>query len=238
MEAKEKQKNWSEEYERTDWQVEGEEMFRLNNVRCQDIIQVKELNIKSGETTCVVGESGGGKTTFLKLLNHLVDYDEGTITYQDEDLHSLDAVLLRREVILLPQAPVIFPGTVRDNLLIGLKFSKKDLIDDSRLLEELTKVGLQKTLEVDAEDLSGGEKQRLVLARVMLMKPKVLLLDEPTSALDEETEEKIIAYINDHLLNNAITLVMVTHSKKLAREMGKRIVTLNNGAVTAVEEVA
>ncbi len=213
-------------------------MFRLNNVRYQDIIKVEALYIQEGETTCVVGESGGGKTTFLKLLNHLADYEEGIITYQGEDLYSLDAVLLRREVILLPQVPVIFPGNVRDNLLIGLKFSKKSLVDDSRLLEELVKVGLQKSLDVDAEELSGGEKQRLALARVMLMEPKVLLLDEPTSALDEETEEKITAYINNHILNSSVTLVMVTHSKKLAREMGKKIVTINNGTVTAVEEVA
>ncbi len=212
-------------------------MFRLNNVRCQDIIKVKELYIEEGETTCIVGESGGGKTTFLKLLNHLVDYEEGTITYQDEDLHNLDAVLLRREVVLLPQVPVIFPGTIRNNLLIGLEFSQKDLVGDSRLLEELAKVGLQKSLDVDAEDLSGGEKQRLALARIMLMEPKVLLLDEPTSALDEETGEKITAYINKYLLNSSITLVMVTHSKKLAREMGKKIVTITNGAVTAIEEV-
>lgn len=213
-------------------------MFRLKDVRCQDIIRVEELCIEEGETTFVVGESGGGKTTFLKLLNHLVDYEEGKITYHGEDLSSLDAVLLRREVILLPQVPVIFPGTIRKNLLIGLEFSKKDLVDDSRLLDELAKVGLQKPLGADAEELSGGEKQRLALARVMLMEPKVLLLDEPTSALDEDTEQKITAYISNHLLNSSITLVMVTHSKKLAREMGEKVVTINNGVVTAVEEVA
>lgn len=212
-------------------------MFRLNDVSYKDVIKVKELYIEQGETICVVGESGGGKTSFIKLFNHFVDYDEGTITNQDEDLHSLDPFLLRREVILMPQAPVIFPGTVRDNLLIGLEFSKKGLIGDSRLLDELAKVGLQKPLEVDAEELSGGEKQRLALARVMLMEPKMLLLDEPTSALNEKTEGEITAYINEHLLNSSITLVMVTHSKKLAREMGSKIVTINNGTVTAVEKV-
>lgn len=213
-------------------------MFRLKDVRCQDIIRVEELCIEEGETTFIVGESGGGKTTFLKLLNHLVDYEEGTITYQGEDLHSLDVVLLRREVILLPQVPVIFPGTIRKNLLIGLEFSKKDLVDESRLLDELAKVGVQKSLDADAEDLSGGEKQRLALARVMLMEPKVLLLDEPTSALDEDTEQKITAYISNHLFNSSITLIMVTHSKKLAWDMGEKVVTINNGVVTAVEEVA
>lgn len=213
-------------------------MFKFNQVRYRDIISVDDLTISSNETTCIVGESGSGKTTFLKLLNHMVNYNQGTITYRGEDLKNLDPINLRREVILLPQAPVIFPGTVRDNLLIGLAFSGRKPVDDKRLLEEMKYAGLDKRLDEEAEPLSGGEKQRLALIRVILMEPNVLLLDEPTSALDEGTELSIIEYINNYLKTKDKTLIMVTHSRELAKSMGDRMVNVNKGIVTAVEEVA
>lgn len=213
-------------------------MFKLDQVRYRDIISVDDLTISSNETTCIVGESGSGKTTFLKLLNHMVNYNQGTITYRGEDLKNLDPINLRREVILLPQTPVIFPGTVRDNLLIGLAFSGRKPVDDNRLLEEMKYAGLDKRLDEEAEPLSGGEKQRLALIRVILMEPNVLLLDEPTSALDEGTELSIIEYINNYLKAKDKTLIMVTHSRELAKSMGDRMVNVNKGIVTAVEEVA
>ncbi len=213
-------------------------MFKFNQVRYRDIISVDDLTISSNETTCIVGESGSGKTTFLKLLNHMVNYNQGTITYRGEDLKNLDPINLRREVILLPQAPVIFPGTVRDNLVIGLAFSGRKSVDDNRLLEEMKYAGLDKRLDEEAEPLSGGEKQRLALIRVILMEPNVLLLDEPTSALDEGTELSIIEYINSYLKTKDKTLIMVTHSRELAKSMGDRMVNVNKGIVTAMEEVA
>lgn len=213
-------------------------MFELKNVRYKDFISVTNLTIKANETACIVGESGSGKTTFLKLLNHMVNYNQGTITYCGDDLKNLDAVLLRREVILLPQTPVIFPGSIRENLLIGLIFSGKETASDHRLLEEMKKVGVNKSLDEDAEPLSGGEKQRLALIRVILMEPKVLLLDEPTSALDEASEQHIIDYIKEYLKLKDITLVLVTHSRELAYSIGKIIVTVSKGAVASVEEVA
>lgn len=213
-------------------------MFKLDQVRYRDIISVEDLTINAFETTCIFGESGSGKTTFLKLLNHMVNYNQGTITYRGEDLKNLDPINLRREIILLPQAPVIFPGTVRDNLLIGLAFSGKQPVDDHRLLEEMKNAGLNKSLDEEAEPLSGGEKQRLALIRVILMEPNVLLLDEPTSSLDEGTELNIIEYINNYLKSKEKTLILVTHSRELAKSMGDRMVNVNNGIVTAAEEVA
>jgi putative ABC transport system ATP-binding protein len=216
-----------------------EALFRLNNVRYKNILSIEELSIEKGQTTCIVGESGSGKTTLLKLLNHMIDYNEGTICYMEKELKSLNAVLHRREVILLPQVPVIFPGTVRDNLLIGLAYAEKEPVDDERLLGELKKVGLlHKQLDEEAETLSGGEKQRLALIRIMLMEPEVLLLDEPTSALDDERAEDITAYINDYITNGGKTLVLVTHSKQLADMMGRKIISMKNGSIDSVAEVA
>jgi putative ABC transport system ATP-binding protein len=213
-------------------------LFELTGVRYKNILAIEHLVIESGKTTCIVGESGSGKTTLLKLLNNMINYNEGSITFHGADLKKLDPVEHRRKVIMLPQTPVIFPGSIKDNLLIGLKFAGKNTVTDERLLEELDRVGLLKKLDEEAEKLSGGEKQRLALARVILMEPSVLLLDEPTSALDEGSEENITAYINDYLAGADKTLVMVTHSGQLAQQMADTIVTVCCGEVTASEEAA
>lgn len=211
-------------------------MFHLKNVAYKNIIRVDDLEIKQGEITCIVGESGSGKTTLLKLLNHLVDYNQGEIIYQGKDLKGLDAVMHRRKVILLPQTPVVFPGNIKDNLLAGLIYSGKEIVEDRILQGALKEVGLAKNLDADADKLSGGEKQRLALARVLLMDPEVLLLDEPTSALDEDTETVITEYICSYLEKGNKTIVMVTHSRALAKKLGKMIVTVNNGKIVSVEE--
>jgi len=213
-------------------------MFTLKNVQFKDVLHIEELTIEANKITCIVGESGSGKTTFLKLLNHLINYEHGLIEYKGTDLKELDAVLLRREVILLPQVPVIFPGTVKENLLIGLQFSKKEPPPDQRLLEEMHRMNLFKGLDDNTDTFSGGEKQRLALARVLLMDPEVLLLDEPTSALDDNTVDIVLGHVADYVTENQKTLVMVTHSKPLARTVGEKMITLDNGLVTGVEEVA
>ncbi len=211
-------------------------MFQLINVAYKNIIQVDDLEIKQGEITCIVGESGSGKTTLLKLLNHLVDYKQGEIFYRGKELKGLDAVMHRRQVVLLPQTPVVFPGNIRDNLLVGLIYSDKEIVEGRILLDALKDVGLEKKLEEDADKLSGGEKQRLALARVLLMEPEVLLLDEPTSALDEDTETVITEYICSYLEKGNKTIIMVTHSRALAKKLGKMIVTVNNGKIISIEE--
>ena len=213
-------------------------MFVLNDVRYKNIIKIDHLTIAGGIITCIVGESGSGKTTLLKLLNHMVNYQEGTITYGNKNLKEMDAVLLRREVVMLPQVPVIFPGTVRDNLLLGLHFAKKEALDDEILLQEMEKVGLKKGLDENADKLSGGEKQRLALIRVILMNPRVLLLDEPTSALDEGTENQIIDYINQFLDKGNKSIIMVTHSRELADSLANKQVMVNNGRIINSGEVA
>ncbi len=213
-------------------------MFYLKDVQFKDVLKIEELTIETGKITCIVGESGSGKTTLLKVLNHLINYEQGQVNYRGEDLKELDAIALRREVILVPQTPVIFPGTVRDNLQIGLLFSKKEPVPDERLLAEIYRLGLYKQLEDQTETFSGGEKQRLALARVILMDPEVLLLDEPTSALDDNTVDKIMGRILEYVKEGQKTLVMVTHSRQLAQMTGEKIITLEDGSVSGIEEVA
>ena len=206
-------------------------MFRLEGVKYRDILDIHALTIPKNKVTCVVGESGSGKTTLLRLFNKMISCTEGEIYYNNNAISTADSIELRREIVMLPQTPTIFTGTVRDNLLIGLKFSEKPSINDERLTEILKMVHLNKSLEENAENLSGGEKQRLALGRVILMEPTVLLLDEPSSALDENTENIIIEQLVHYTRQNGKSLIMVTHSRKIAQTYSDTIIEIRDGKI-------
>ncbi|EQB85762.1 putative ABC transport system ATP-binding protein [Clostridium punense] len=206
-------------------------MFLLKAVKYKNILNIEELAIPSGKITSIVGSSGSGKTTLLQHLNKLISPDSGNICYFNEPINTMSSVDLRRKVVMLSQNPVIFTGTVKENLLMGLKFSEKPYAQDSELEKVLEMVELKKPLGANAEELSGGEKQRLALGRVILMNPEVFLLDEPSSALDEETENLIIGKLTSFVKANNKTLIMVTHSKGIALKFSDNIIEISNGKV-------
>jgi len=201
-------------------------MFVLSQVRYKNLLNIDRLHIPAEQVTCIVGESGAGKTTLLKLLNHMITCDEGTITYRGKSLDDWHPVALRREVVMSPQQPVLFGDTIRDNLLIGLKFSEQSPADDERLKAVLNLVLLDKNLDENAGTLSGGERQRLALARVILMDPPVYLLDEPTSMLDDDLEHGVMKRFIAYAKANRKTVVIVTHSKAVAQHFADQIVDI------------
>ncbi|MEC5422558.1 ATP-binding cassette domain-containing protein [Virgibacillus sp. C22-A2] len=207
-------------------------MFKIENLKVANIIEIKELQIEDQSVTCIVGQSGSGKSTFLRLLNNLDTPDEGIIYYRNDDIRKSDPVELRRKVIMVPQAPVIFDGTVRDNLLIGLRFAEKPAVDDERLNNALKEMKLNKTLEANAADLSGGEKQRLALARVLLMDGDVFLLDEPSSALDDSTALLVIKTFVAYVKANQKSMVMITHDKQLGELVADKIIYMDRFSKT------
>lgn len=206
-------------------------MFSLKQIKYKDILNIKNLDIKTHKITCIVGESGSGKSTLLKLLNNLISSDSGEIYYDDKPLRNINAINLRRNVVMLPQYPSVFSGSIKDNLLIGLKFSEKQPVSDDKLYEVLKLVYLDKELNKDAYSLSGGEKQRLALARIILLDPDVLLLDEPSSALDENTEYSLMNNLIKYIKENNKTLIMVTHSRKIANNFADEIIEIEKGTV-------
>lgn len=206
-------------------------MFKITKLTYEGILNITDLTIPEKRITCIIGPSGGGKSTLLKHFNKLLSPTTGNIYFKGEDLAKISSVQLRRRVTMLGQTPTIFPGNIRDNLLIGLKFAEKPLVDDAKLLEMLAAVHLEKPLEGECTNLSGGEKQRLALARVLLLDPEVLLLDEPSSALDSDTELKVVQDIAAYIKATGKTLIMVTHSKTLAETYGENIVRLEKGVV-------
>ena len=203
-------------------------MFKLKGVKFKDVLDIKESNIYKGEVTAIIGKSGSGKTTVLRLLNKMTSLDEGIILFKDRDIKDMDSIELRRKVQMLSQFPIIFKGTVRDNLNIGLKFMDEKPKSDDELKEILKKVHLDKNLDEDSKNLSGGEKQRLCIGRILLSNPEVFLFDEPSSSLDEDTEKIIISSLVNHIKSQGKTLIFVTHSLEMAYEYADRILEIVN----------
>ena len=201
-------------------------MFYLQNIKVGEVLNIENLTIPKNITTCIMGPSGSGKSTLLKLLNNLISPDSGEILYKKQSIFEMDPIELRQKVVMTPQTPVIFEGSIRDNLTIGLTFSKQELSNDYELKDVLDTCHLKKELDDNAEQLSGGEKQRLALARATLMKPEVLLLDEPSAALDHDTADIVIQNFVEQAKDNAQTLIMVTHDKEIATKFSDNIIEM------------
>jgi putative ABC transport system ATP-binding protein len=206
-------------------------MFEVRNIKFKEILDIQSLRINK-PITCILGPSGSGKTTLLRMLNCLTVPDKGIILYNNQDLSEIDTVKLRRNVVMLGQTPVIYNGSIEDNLQIGLAFSKKLPASKAAMTETLKRVELNKELSDRCSNLSGGEKQRLCLARVMLMDADTYLLDEPSAALDKETEQFIIDNFSKFVLENKKELIMVTHSEQIAKKFPNSIIRIEGGKVT------
>lgn len=203
-------------------------MFTIKNLKFKGILNIPYLEINR-PITCITGSSGSGKTTLLKLLNRMNDPEEGEIFYDGKNIAQMDAVTLRRTVVMLGQTPVLYSGTIEDNLQIGLALSKRKPATKAQMLQYLKKVQLEKGLEDTCEKLSGGEKQRLCLARVMLMNAAVYLLDEPSSALDKDTENFVIDNMVAFVKEQQSSLIMVTHSHEIAQRYPSSIMQITQG---------
>ncbi|WHY58038.1 ATP-binding cassette domain-containing protein [Peribacillus simplex] len=201
-------------------------IFRLENIRYKGILKIDDLRISACMVTCLTGESGAGKTSLLRLLNRMDDPDSGSIYYQDQLLDEFNPIELRRKVTMLSQSPFTLPGTIEENLQLGLELTERKKKDKAELVKALETVQLQKPLDEGAENLSGGEKQRLALARLLLLKPEVYLLDEPTSALDEEAELTVMSRFLEEVKREKGTVIMITHSKQLAEICAEKRIVL------------
>jgi putative ABC transport system ATP-binding protein len=184
------------------------------------------LRVPDQGITVVVGPSGSGKSTVLRLLNRLEVPSSGEIRFRGTPIASLDPLVLRRRVGMVFQRPTPFPGTGRDNLLVA-----DPAASDDQLTGALAAAGLDPGfLDRSADELSGGETQRLCLARTLVTEPEVLLMDEPTSALDAESRDRLEATAR-RLAAGGRPVVWVTHDLGQCQRLADRSVVLLDGRV-------
>jgi putative ABC transport system ATP-binding protein len=205
---------------------------RQHEGRSVEILRDVCLSLTGGQLTLLIGPSGGGKSTLLRLLNRLDDPTSGRILFRGKALGDLRPVALRRDVAMVMQKPVMFAGTVLENLQRPFLLRKQALpAAESPLVGEiLEQCGLEhELLKRSAESLSIGQQQRVSLARALMTGPQVLLLDEPTSALDRPTGDRLAQTLLRVCRERGVTVIMATHDLRLAEQVGDHLVFIDRG---------
>ncbi len=211
------------------------ELFKVSDVSLKRegriILDIASLSIKQGNLNILVGDNGAGKTTLLRLLSRQVEDYSGSIWFDGTDIRLIDRVAYTRRVHYVFQHPRFLQGSVLRNLLQPLAW-RASLGDEERKKAEalLQQFGLAKLSAQPATSLSGGEAQRLSLARAMLLDPDVLLVDEPTANVDEENA-RLIAEILRSVVQAGKGVVVATHDPLLVRQDG-HILRLLRGRVS------
>ncbi|BBP77583.1 ABC transporter ATP-binding protein [Pseudomonas sp. Ost2] len=190
------------------------------------VLQGVDLELEQGASLALMGESGSGKSTLLHLVAGLDRADAGAIEIAGRDLCQLNEVQLaswrRHDIGLIFQQFNLIPSlTVADNLAFQARLAGRH---DPRWQDELVeRLGLAQTLSRYPEQLSGGQQQRVALGRALAAKPPLILADEPTGSLDESTSDEVLGLLLDLLADNGTSLLMVTHSERMASRLQRRV---------------
>lgn len=200
----------------------------------QPILNGLSLDIPAGQITSLIGPSGSGKSTLLRCLNRLWEPPAGTIFLDGADITGLNVLALRRRVGMLFQSAAMFEGTIAENVAYGPGLQEQPLPPE-RIGELLEMAGLEASwAQKSATELSGGQAQRVALARTLANEPEVLLLDEPTSALDPAATrhvEETVLRLKDTL---GLTVVWVSHAIEQVQRTADRLVLLVNGRIAEI----
>ncbi len=198
-----------------------------------DVLKEINLTINKGDFVVILGPSGSGKSTLLNIVSGLEKPDRGTVFYNDKEITNLNDKELtefRRNNIgfIFQQYYLLQNLNVDKNVRMGA-----DLISNTNYKEIIEAVGLESKLNKYPYELSGGEQQRVSIARALAKKPEVLFLDEPTGALDEKTGRSILDYISKLQKKDKFTIVMITHNENIA-EMANTIIKINSGSIVEI----
>jgi ABC-type polar amino acid transport system ATPase subunit len=206
-----------------------------------EVLKGVNLDIPQGTVMAIIGPSGSGKSTLLRCINGLEKITSGAVYFHGESIHSRSAAqrvninLVRQRIGMVFQHFYLFPHkTVMDNITMGpvrLKMIPKTEAEKSALAL-LRRVGLEDKAAAYPDQLSGGQMQRIAIARALAMEPEVLLFDEPTSALDPEMIGEVLDVIKG-LAHTGITMVVVTHEMGFAREAADQVVFMDDGLIIA-----
>ena len=206
--------------------------YGLGESRFQ-VLKGISVEIKDGDFTVILGASGSGKSTLLNVISGLEHPDGGRVSYDGADITTLSdqelTAFRKKTVGFIFQQYYLLPNmNVDKNVKMGA-----DLAGNRDYKAVIKAVGLEEKLQKYPSELSGGEQQRVCVARALAKKPKVLFLDEPTGALDEQTGRSLLAYICKLQKEHGFTIVMVTHNLNIA-EMAKTVIKMNSGKISEI----
>jgi tungstate transport system ATP-binding protein len=217
-------------------------MIEIRNLLLQrnehDVLHIDSLNIERGETLTVVGPNGAGKSTLLLALAHLLKPTRGDIQFDGKSVTQWNDLEYRRKISYVFQAPLLMDMSVEQNVALGLKFRgvPKEEIRE-RVGRWIKAMGIESLSKRRASQLSGGEAQRVSLARAFVLEPELLLLDEPFAALDPPTRAKLLDDLSALLAEDHRTAVFVTHNLNEAAKLSHRIAVIVGGTLRQVGTV-
>lgn len=214
------------------------------NIKDQTITAVDDLSmdIKQGEIFGVIGYSGAGKSTFVRLLNRLEEPTAGSVIIDEDDVTALsqkELRLMRRDIgMIFQHFNLLWSRTTKENIAFPLEIAGvKKAEREKRVQELIDLVGLTGRENAYPSQLSGGQKQRVGIARALANNPKVLLCDEATSALDPETTESILQLLLDINQKIGLTIIIITHEMDVIREICDRVAVMDQGKVVELDTV-
>ena len=214
-------------------------IFKVRNLKkvydSKIVLNVDNLNFQEGKIYAIVGPNGSGKTTLLNILNLLEKPNGGQIFFHDQEItnkSNSDTLEIRRRITLVNQDPFLFHSTVYDNIAYGLKIrSIPSEVQKNRIRSALNIVGLSGFKDRKANQLSGGEAQRVVIARALVIEPEILFLDEPTTSIDQkhiDVVERIIKKIKKEIKT---TVIFTTHDLSQAYRLADEVISLLDGQI-------
>jgi putative ABC transport system ATP-binding protein len=196
-------------------------------VRLVDSVSVE---VHCCDVIAIVGPSGAGKSSFLRLLNRLDEPTEGTVYFEGVDYRTIPPRQLRQQIGMVLQQPYLFPGSVAENIRFGPQ-QRAESISDEQIEQLLHQVALPGYAGREVSNLSGGEAQRVSVARTLANSPKMLLLDEPTSSLDPASEKDVEQLLVKIFREQSLTCLIVTHDMEQALRMASKAILMNAGRV-------
>ncbi|MBV8050591.1 MAG: ATP-binding cassette domain-containing protein [Acidobacteriaceae bacterium] len=194
------------------------------------LVQDVNFEVSRGEVLAIVGPSGSGKSSLLRLLNRLDEPTTGTIYVEGIDYKQIAPRELRRKLGMVTQRPYLFPGTVEENLQFG-PLQRGEKLSAETVQTLLVRVGLEGYAARDVANLSGGEAQRVSVARTLANSPVLLLLDEPTSALDEASKVGVETLLRSIVKDHGLTCILVTHDIAQASRVAERALLIQDGRI-------
>jgi len=199
-------------------------------------IKQVNLNVAAGEKIAIVGKIASGKTSLLRIITGLYDPSEGSVKIDKSDITHMHPDDIRNHIGVVMQIPMLFSGTLKENLLMGNpNATDKEMIAAAKLanVDEIASSlsdGYETVLAEGGKELSGGQRQAICIARAFVGDPQIIIMDEPSSAMDSGSEQQLLEKLKDRLVNK--TLILITHRGTLL-SLVNRVVAFDNGRIVA-----
>lgn len=201
-------------------------ILSTKNLSFNEMIHYKDIEIIKNKSNFIVGKSGTGKSTLLRLFNGTLSPSSGNIFYLEKDISDIDTIILRQDVLLVSQSVYLFDTNIKENFRQFYNYRNLNTPSEEEMKYFLDMCCVPFSLDSDCTTMSGGERQRIYIAIFLSLKPKVLMLDEPTSALDKHNSQNVMENILSYCKKNDITIIVISHDTNLTDKFADNVISI------------